>query len=534
MPPRTTAASQGTGGGGGNTLAVSTRARPDPLRRIGNGNAVARGLDLSRVGVLSDRELAFFRRLAYASSREAELQWQDARRQEEERRRELSKARTANWPDTIEARHDRFLKAQQDAKDAAEERQRVLDELYEEQLKEEHQAMIARQELAQLKEDPRGRNARSMKQLHETLKCREEQVAFKQQLRQEEEAAVTDTQRELQLQAWGNQTEAMHKKLEARQRNMEEKNANLEIVLYQIEERRRERAAEKQEHARVKHEAAEELAEQEEEDAVRHAREVENAEFNKSRRRVAPTKLQRLQERLVENTRDEAALRAEEEKLDGLKAWVMNRQQRKQEAFEQRKKDGLQQYLDEANPEKAPIYRTQNAFEQKGQSFLQRMHDGDVQRREKDRQFYRELQEERERKERGEEDLETEDGGNGASSNTRRRYHGASTTAGGFLNAAEERAYAEEMRRYPELLKAQEAQETAERREEAKRIQEIQKLQAAEKRENARREVEARREEARQQQERRALEDERYDAYIDSIVPPDMHPVLYRKAKQQQ
>jgi hypothetical protein len=536
MPPRAAASSTGTGAAVEGSLAVSTRARQDPRRRIGNGNAVAGGLDLTRVGVLSDRELAFFQRLAYAGSRSAEQQRQDARRQEEERRRELSKARTANWPDTIEARHDRFLQAQQDAKDAAEERQRVLDELYAEQLKEERQAMIAQQELAQLKDDPRGRNARSMKLLHETLKGREEQVAYKQHRKQEEEAAVADTQRELQLQAWGDRTEALQKKLEVRQRNMEEKNANLEMVLYQIDQRRRERAAEKQERVRVEQEAAEEQAEQEAEDAERRAREMANGAYNKARSRAALTKSQRLQERLADCAQDEAAMRAEEAKRDGLKKWVTDRQQQKQDAFEKRKEAGLQQYLDQAAPERLPTYRTQDVFERKGQSFLQRMHDGDEQRREQERQYRRTLQQQRREHEEGDDGSANANGTTtGASaSNTQQRRHGAATTAGGFLNAEEERAYVEEMRRYPEQIKAQEAKDAAARRAEATRIAEIQKLQAAEKRENARRAVEARREEARQQQERRVQEDERYGEYIDSIVPPDMNPTLYRKAKQLQ
>ncbi|KPA76429.1 hypothetical protein ABB37_07754 [Leptomonas pyrrhocoris] len=521
MPPRSSAAARSTGGDG-TALSVSTRARQDPRRRIGNGNAVAGGLDLSRVGVLSDRELAFFHRLACASAQSAEQRRLDARRSEEERRRELSKARTATWPDTIEARHDLFLKTQQDAKDAAEARQRVLDELYAEQLKEERNAMIARQELAQLKEDPRGSNARSMTLLHETLKGRAEQVAYKQHCKQEEEAAAADTQRQLQLQAWGDQTEAMQKKLAARQRNMEEKNTNLETVLYQINELRQARAAEKQEGVRVAQEAAEERAEQAAEDAERRARELENGEFNKSHARTALTKSQRLQERLADNKQNEAAMRAEEARRDGMKAWVMEKQQQKRDAFERRKETALLQHLEEAVPEKAPTYRTQDVFEQKGQSFLQRMHDGDVQRREQEKQHRSELQ------------REMEERANGTSSNAQSRHHGAATTAGGFLNAEEERAYAAEMRRYPEQIRAQEAQEAAARRAEAQRVEEILKLQAAEKRENARRAIEARREEARQQQGCQALEDARYGEYIDSIVPADMDPVLYRKAKQLQ
>lgn len=533
MPPRATVVSRSTAAvnGESSSLAASTRARQDPLRRIGNGNAVARGVDLTRVGVLSDRELSFFHRLATASSQSAAQQQLDARAQEEARRRELSKARTANWPDTIEARHDRFLQAQQDAKDAAEERQRVLDELYAEKLKEERQAVIAQQELAQLKEDPRGRNAQSMKLLHETLKEREAQVAYREQCREDEKAAVLERQRELQLQAWGDQAEALHKKLETRQRNMAEKNANLEIVLYQIDQRRQERAAERQERVRVDQEAAEERAEQAEEDAVRQARERENGDFNVAHSRTARTKAQKLHQRVEESVRDDAVLRSEEQRHDQLKASVKEREQKKQGVIEKRKEIGMQRYRDEAAPELAPTYRTQDVFMTKGQSFLQRMHDGNARRQDEDRQYRTELRQQREREEAG----VAEDAGqrNGASSTTQ-RHHTATVMAGGFFSEEEERAYVEQMRRLPEELKAEQAQAAAARRAEAQRIEEIQKLQAAEKRENARRAVESRRDEMRQQQERRAQDDARYSAFIDSTVPADMDPVLYRKAKQLQ
>ncbi|CAJ1041089.1 hypothetical protein NXY56_001587 [Leishmania guyanensis] len=512
-----------------------TRARKDPLRRIGNGNAVAGGLDMTRVGILSDRELAFFHRLAYAGSQAAEQQQRDARKQEEDRRRELSKARAAGWPNTIEARHDRFLQAQQDAKDATEARQRVLDELYAEQLKEEHKAIIARQELEALKEDPRGRHLRSMKMLHEALKGREEQVAYKQMLKREEEEQDANFQRECQLQLWGDQAEKLHKKLETRQRNMEEKNANLEIVLYQINQRREERAAQLQDRKRVDQEAAEERAEQLEEEAQRRARDLENGAYNEAHRRAALTKSQKLRTRVTENAKDEAALRAEEEKVDSLKRWVLEHQQKKQAAFEERKKAGLQRYLDEARPENLPIYRTQDVFEQKGQSFLQRLYDSDANQKEK--QHIHRLEMEKERLELEEQkaaeargDVGSGDGINGESL----RRHGAATTAAGFLNKAEEKAYMEEMRRYPEQLKAKEAEEAAARRAEALRIERIQKLQAAEKRENVHRAVEARRFEFQQQQAQQEADDARYRAYIDSVVPADMDPFLYRKATQLQ
>ncbi|CBZ24799.1 conserved hypothetical protein [Leishmania mexicana MHOM/GT/2001/U1103] len=514
----------------------STRARKDPLRRIGNGNAVASGLDMTRVGILSDRELAFFQRLAYTGSQAGEQQQRDVRKQEEDRRRELSKTRTAGWTDTIEARHDQFVQAQQDAKDAAEARQKVLDELYAKQLEEEHKAVIARQELEHLKEDPRGRHLRSMNMLHEALKARKEQVAYKQMLKREDEAQNANAQREFQLQLWGDQAEELHKKLKARQRNVEEKNANLETVLYQIDQRRQERAVRQQDRKHVDQEAAEERAEQQEEEAQRRARELENGAYNKAHSRPALTKSEKLQTRVAENIEDEAALRAEEEKVDSIKRWVIERQQQKQAAFEERKKVGLQRYLDEAKQENLPTYRTQDVFEQKGQSFLQKIYDSDAKQKEKHHEYHLEMEQQRleiEEQKAAEARGDHVGSGDGADGSSSRR-HGAATTAAGFLNKAEEKAYAEEMRRYPEQLRAKEAEEAAARRAEALRIERIQKLQAAEKRENARRAVEARREEFRQQQAQQEADDARYRAYIDSVVPADMGPILYRKATQLQ
>lgn len=515
------------------TSMSSTRARKDPLRRIGNGNAVAGGLDMTRVGILSDRELAFFQRLAYTGSQAAEQQQRDARKQEEDRRRELSKTRTAGWTDTIEARHDQFVQAQQDAKDAAEARQKVLDELYAKQLEEEHKAVIARQALEHLKEDPRGRHLRSMNMLHEALKARKEQVAYKQMLQREDEAQNANAQREFQLQRWGDQAEELHKKLKARQRNVEEKNANLETVLFQIDQRRQERAVQQQDRKHIDQEAAEERAEQQEEAAQRRARELENGAYNKAHSRPALTRSEKLQTRVAENVKDEAALRAEEEKVDSIKRWVMERQQNKLAAFEERKKAGLRRYLDEAKQENLPTYRTQDVFE-KGESFLQKLYDGDVKQQEKQHEYRLEMEQQRlemEEQKAAEARGDVVGSGDGADGSTSRR-HAAATTAAGFLNKAEEMAYAEEMRRYPEQLRAKEAEEAAARRAEALRIERIQKLQAAEKRENARRAVEARREEFRQQQSQQEADDARYRAYIDSVVPADMDPILYRKATQ--
>ncbi|KAG5483497.1 hypothetical protein CUR178_07818 [Leishmania enriettii] len=516
------------------TSMLTTRARKDPLRRVGNGNAVASGIDMTRVGILSDRELAFFHRLAYAGSQAAEQQHRDARKQEENRRRQLSKARTAGWDDTIEARHDRFLQARQEAKSAAEARQKVLDDLYAEQLKEEHKAIIVRQELERLREDPRGRHLRSMTMLHEALKAREAQVAYKQVLKREEKEQDANSQREYQLQLWGAEVEEAHKKLEARQRNVEEKNANLAIVLYQIDRRRQERAAEKEDRKHVDLEAAEERAEQQEEKAQRRARELENGAYNKANSRTALTKSQKLRTRVVESAKDEADLRAEEEKVDSIKRWVIERQQKKQAAFEERKQVGLQRHLNEAKPENLPTYRTQDVFEQKGQSFLQCLYDSDAKRQERQREYHLEMEQQRLQMEeqkaaeaRGEA-VDSGDGTNGSSS----RRHRASTTAAGFLKKEEEKAYAEEMRRYPEQLKAKDAEEAAARRAEALRVERIQKLQAAEKRENALHAAEALRDESRQQQAEQEADDARYKAYIDSVIPADMNPLLYRKATQ--
>lgn len=515
MPPRQNGTKPAAALSSSAQLHLSSRARYDPRRRCGNGNAVASGIDLSRVGIISDVELNAIRRLVSAESEDAELR--SRRQAEEQRRREWCKSRTAGWPDTIEAKRDLFLRSRDDAKKAAEERQLVMDALYAEQEEQARLASLAKLELQELKDDPRGRNLRSMLLLNDALKTREEQVAYRKMQREQEASTDAVELREMQMKAWGDEAEELHRKLAARQRNVEEKNYNLETVMYQIDERISQRAGEKAERVHVDREALEERQEQAEEDAQRHRLDLENAAFNQEHRRRASTKAERLKERMRQNVTDEADRLQEEAKVDSLKQFVLDHQRKKQEDFEKRKVKATSRYLAEVS-QGSPTVRTQDAFETKGRSFLDRMYDGDVERVDKQRTAVLEALRE---------DKEAKENGTGVYS-----CHRAAATAAGFMDAAEEREHLDEMRTYPARVRAEELKEANERRAEALRIEKIQRLQAEEKRENARIEVEGRREAARQQKLYSEADDARYRQYIDSLVPKDMNPILYKKAME--
>lgn len=501
-------------------LGTSTRARPDPKRVLGTANAVAAGLDLTRVGIMSDRELDWIRTLAFgAASADAQEQ---ARAAEAARRKALSQARTANWTDTTEARQQAFLRAREEDKEAAERRKVALDELYAQQKEEERLAKIAAMELQRLREDPRGRNAKSALMLHEAIKAREEQLAFQASVKSAQAIANEQERNAMLMEQWGHTAEELQKRLAARELNMAEKNYNLEMVLYQIQERKQQRAEEKQEGERARAEAEEEARENAAEEAERKQRGEENNLYNKASAKPKLSKSGKLQERLQENAQDEANRLRQEAHMAEMKQAALERQQRKQEAFEQRKAVGLRQYEQDKATD-SPKRRTQDRFEGKGESFLNRMAAGDVARTQHAKEARRQQVEE--------EKAATAAAVAAAAGGTpAKRYNKAEATASGFTSPAEEQAYLAEMRTLPETIRTEQAAEAAARKAEARRVEEIQKMQAEEKRERTRREVEAERANARQQRAYQAEEDARYRAFIASQIPDDMNPTLKAKA----
>ncbi|EPY25425.1 hypothetical protein AGDE_00899 [Angomonas deanei] len=505
MPPKKKSTPKGA------QLNASTRARVDKSRKVGNANAVASGVDMSRVGIISDRELMWIRRLAFENDEEEVNQ----RTLEEQRRKQLSNQHKAGWTDTVEARHDNFLKKQEQEKEEAERRRQALDELYNLEEEEKKREANARLELQTLLDDPRGRNVKSAKILHETLQAQEKQIE-ENKLRRE--AENVDRQRELDeiiMKNWGDNAEEMRLTLERKQKELDIKNANMEMLKGQIEERKKQRLDEKGERLRVRQEAEEEAEENRLETEERRQKELYNSTFNKSNARKATTKAQKLDTRKAEDMEYERKRQEEEERLEQMKQSAYDARNKKQQRFENRKKVGIDAYVDEtSNP--APKYRTQEVFENKGTSFLDRMYQDDSTRVQRSKEL---------RKPQEEEAMAS-----GTESWRSSQHRKAEATATGYLTKEEEAEHLAEMRTYPERVKAEMDAEEAERLAEARRIKGIQRMQADEKHANERAELEQLREEARLQREREALDDAEYAKFIDSQLPGDAKPIVRKRA----
>lgn len=481
---------------------MGTRARRDPHRRTGNANAVAAGIDLTQVGVVGERELNWIRRLANETEGEIDAYL----KREEERRKALSAARTANWADTKEAKHGEFIRSQAAAIEEAERRREELDALFAEQEREAHRARVAQLELKQLKEDPRGRNVHHMVMLHEAIKGREEQIAFEKSKVRDQ---LAEEQRELEekmLKAWGEEAEERRKAIEVRQKNVEEKTTNLEAVMYQLEMRKKERAEEKARRAVVDQEALEERLENEEEERVRKQRDYENGMWNKEHARKAVTKHQRLDERIAQFAEDEKNRIREEAFLDNLRKSVEEKRRKKQEEFEKRKQEGLQAYLAEAGGP-SPTYRTQEAFVKRGVNFVNMLAEANDQRMEKTKEDLKKSKE-----------FEPD------------HHRKAEASASGFKDMEEEEAYLEEMRLLPEKVRAEEAQRAAQQKMEADRVARIQRMQAAEKKKHDRLQTENERENARRTRQQMEEDDKKYLEYLKGQIPKDMDPYLRERA----
>lgn len=495
-------------------LGASTRARTDPKRTLGTANAVAAGVDLSRVGIMSDRELGWIRSLAYGSA-VADAQEQQ-RAAEMARRKAASDTHRARWQDTTEARNEAFLRARQEEKDDAERRKVALDELYAEQKEEARLAKIAALELQRLKDDPRGRNAKSAVLLNEVIKARDEQMAFLESVKDAQSIENEQDRNAMLMDLWGYNAEELRKRLAARERNMAEKQFNLEMVLFQIQERKQQRADDKLDGLHAKAEAEDEARENALEEAERKQREREAGLYNEACAGPKLKKVDKLQQRLKENAEDMANQQRQEESLAKLKQSALEMRLKKQAQFEERKRIGLQLYEAEKATD-SPKRRTQDRFEGKPDSMFNKMAEEDAIR-------FKATKEARRKQ------VEEEMAADAVEAASRRNK--AEATASGFTSFAEEQAYLAEMRALPEIVRAEQAQEEAARMAEAKRVEEIQKMQAAERRERKRREVETERDNARRQRDYQVEEDRKYREFLETQLPKDMNPILRAKAMQ--
>eukprot|EP00796_Vickermania_ingenoplastis_P004260 gene4260-3081_t len=480
--------------------AIGTRARRDPHRRTGNANAVAAGVDLTQVGVVSERELNWIRRLANETEGDVDAYL----KKEEERRKALSAARTSRWTDTKEAKHGEFLRSQAAAVEEAERRRQELDALFEEQEREAHRARVAQLELQQLKEDPRGRNIQHMLMLHDAIKGREEQIAFKKT----KAADVIEEQRreveEMQRKAWGEEAEERRKNLVRIQKNVEEKTTNLDAVMYQLDKRKQERREEKAGRVVVDREALEEKLENEEEERIRKKKEYETGMWNKEHSRKAVTKHDRLNERIEEYKIIEAERLKEEDRMRRRREMIEAKRRKKQEEFERCKELGKEAYLREGGGGPSPVYRTQDAFVNKGINFMDKLAEENDARAAK-------TQEELIKSKNYEPD---------------RHHRPAEASASGFRSMEEELAYLEEMRELPAKMKAEEAEMEALRRQRADRIARIQKMQAAEKKTHERLLTEKERQDTQLQRAHLEEDDKKYVEYLRSQIPADMDPAF--------
>ncbi|ORC86080.1 uncharacterized protein TM35_000301200 [Trypanosoma theileri] len=493
-----------------------TRARVDPKRKVGLANAVAQGRLLYRVGILAESELYAIRHLANAIDDE------DAhnayRQQEDERRREASKARTNLWPDTLQAKQEAAIRRRQAEKEEEERRKNMLLELGAQQEEEERRQKQAQLALKLLKEDPRGRNVRSLVMLNEAIKDRENQIAFKNELKRKEEE---EARLEKELMDQGKDeylAKEEQEKFDRRSRNVAEKNEHLQQMLFQIQERKKMRA-EKKEGGEEARRAAEE-EKQENLEALLENRELMARihEYNRSIAKPPLSKHDRLLQRIQREEGDEAARALQEEKLESMKREVMEKMRRKQELSEKRREQGFLAFAAE-NERMQHKARTQEVFERRGVSMLERLAASE------DRQRERQKEQRRQQVEALKHPEEAEANDNGL---TRR----AAASQWGFIHDSEAEAYRQEMQAHPARVAAEREAEARERRAEAERLQRIHRLQAEERRENDRR-TRADDMESRERQ-RQAMEedDANYRAYIVSQLPDNMVPYLQTKAMQ--
>ncbi|ESL06356.1 hypothetical protein TRSC58_05972 [Trypanosoma rangeli SC58] len=490
-----------------------TRARVDPQRKVGLANAVARGRLPCHVGIMSESELDTIRGIANAD----EGAYDAYRRQEDARRREASAARTALWPDTIQAKQERFLRRHKDAKLDEERRANLLLEMEAQLQAEERRQRQAQLALKYLKEDPRGRNVRSVSMLHEAIKDRKTQIAFKNELKRQQEENAKEEQELLRREKDKDHEREEKEKFAQRSRNVEEKNSHLQQMLFQIAERKKMRAEQKEMLADVKRGAEEEIQDNLEDARVQREKIVAVHEYNRSIAQPPLTKHDRLRQRIEHEEGEDAARALQDEKVDAMKRAPMERLRKKQQWFELCKEQAQLAFVKE-NEAMQHKERTQSLFERCGMSLIACMAADEESRKQ-------EALEERHR--RREEFLRVT---NGEVEELPEGVRQAATHRAGFMNEEEARVYQKEMQTHPARVLEEQKAEAAKRRERAEHLQHIHRLQASEKKENERREAEELVEARRRQKQAMEEDDERYRAYVKSQLPSDMDPYLYAKA----
>ncbi|KAG8344599.1 hypothetical protein TRVL_04577 [Trypanosoma vivax] len=493
----------------------TTRARVDPKRKFGLANAVALGKLVHRTSIMGESELEAIRRLLSADNDT----YGEYRRSVDEQRLEASRARTANWLDTVDAKREAFIRRRQEEKEEEVRRKNVLIELSKQQMIEERRQKQAHLALKLMNEDPRSRNVRSILLLDAALKDRDAQLAFKAHLKEKEEE---ERKKELETILTGLEdhiTKEQQEKMDRISRNVDEKNSHLQQMLYQIEERRKNRAEEKKGRAEVERLAEEERIENMEE--LEEARKKIKAvnEYNRSIAKPFMTKHDRLRKRIKEEENDNSNRRLQEDRIAALKAKANERIANRLKNFEKAKEISFKA----CEAEQARMLhkeRTQDYFEEHGISMIEQLASREDER-------LQEMMEERKRLEqimrrRAEGDFEDE--------KLPETVWRAATHRAGFSNEEEARAYQLQMQKHPALVKQEQLELAAKMRAEGELLQRIHKLQTAERRENEELEKKRNEEEWKMWQEAMHDDDSRYLAFVKSQLPANMNPYLREKA----
>nr|CCC94966.1 unnamed protein product [Trypanosoma congolense IL3000] len=492
-----------------------TRARVDPKRRFGLANAVARGETLRRLCVMSESELFNIRHLLTAD----EDPYGAYRRQMDAQRTESSKAHTANWPDTVQAKQEAFLRLSKQEKEDEDRRKLMMIEFNRQQQEEEQRQKQAHMALKLLKEDPRSQRVRSFVLLDEALKDRDLQIATRAHFREMEEKRRKEEHQSSLVGVHDHEVKELKDKHDRISREVDLKNEHLKQMLFQISERKKLRAEHKEEAKAVKVAAEEEERERLEEIMETKRKMLEADKYNRSVAKQKPSKHDRLLERIEKDKLDEAERVKQEQMLDNMKKNAQERIRRRRQHFEEAKRIGEIAFINEQDIVQY-IPKTQEVFEKCAVDLVNQMARNEDIRKEKAREVQQQLKEELHRRNMGE--TEQQD----------RYVVKAEAHRAGFMNNEEARAYQLEMQKHPEKVRMEQRAEAERLRREAGILQTIHRLQAAERKENERREVALGVEEQRMVEEAAKEDRERYRAYVESQLPSDMNPYLRRKAME--
>lgn len=445
--------------------------------------SVASGQPAPSCSIISDKQLRRFQDIVDQSTVKAA--------EDEVRRREairqLSEARVANWPNTIEAQRYRKEKARQDRLDREEERRLQIDE-EERALRDAQKAQaVQRANILLYEENDKVKNFTSKLFLATVLEEREKQLAIK------EEKKILEKQNEMEW-AISNQ-EALRsaeekekvKKSSAAQRVMSLKEAQLNQLEELRQQKIRERDLNREEGRRIKQHAQEALEE-----------ELQTEQDRKEQQKV-------MTRRLEEANAEQIARRAkavEDEKIESDKI-AFFAQQKEQQMLERKSRAEekfaakLKRRQDLIDIQAQQLEELKAATEEKE---LKAMRDHDRERREREAR-------DQEKKQRRQKEME---------------YFRAEQLAMKETKKAQEES---EMLRMKDIWKQradilidEELQDRRQQRTQSEKLQHFHLLQAQEKRQQALLEKRSDIEEGLQLQEAMKSEQEMYNAYVNSVM----------------